>query len=285
VAPLSPAIALGVMHWTGGAGVSADNSGDVYDFVTLLRGQGRMTVAGREVEHVPGKCAVVVAPERPSRAVTDHAITALCVRVDRSLIETHFHALTGIEPSGGIEFDADMPLAGEAASIWRFVDHVVDEIGRDASVLRNPLVMERISDALLTGLLFARRHNRSELLRKANRNAGPHYVRQAEEFIEAHCQEQIDSQRIAEATGVSLSSLYEGFRRFRRYTPMKFLKLVRLRRARDELLLASPECTITRIAAKWGFLHMGRFSNDYAQMFGEKPTDTLRRSRFTSGLD
>jgi AraC-like DNA-binding protein len=116
--------------------------------------------------------------------------------------------------------------------------------------------MERVSDAILTGLLFAQRHNRSQLLRKANRDAGPNYVRQAEEFIEAHCHEEIDSQRIAEVTGVSLSSLYEGFRRHRSYTPMRFLKLVRLRRARDELLLASPDCTITRVAAKWGFLHI-----------------------------
>ncbi len=118
VAPLSQAIALSVMHWTSGADVHAEYSGDYFNFVKLLDGRGRMTVAGREVEHVPGKRAVVQAPECPSSALSDCAVTALCVRVDRSLLETHLQAITGIEPSGGLEFDPEMPLMGKAGSIW-----------------------------------------------------------------------------------------------------------------------------------------------------------------------
>ena len=278
-APLGPGIALGVMHWTQGADVGAENSGDQHNFVSLLSGRGRMTIAGREVDHVPAKRAVVVAPERASRAVSDSAVTALCVRVERSHAESHLMSLTGIEPTGGIVFDSEMPLVGRAASIWRFVNSIVEEIDHDSSILHSPIVMGRLSDMLMTGLLYAQPHTHSNLLHSQPRSSGPYYVRLAEEFIEAHCNEEITTQRLAAVTGVSVSALYDGFRRCRSYTPIKFLKLVRLRRVRDELLLASPECTLTRVASKWGFLHLGRFSKEYAELFGEKPADTLQRGQ------
>jgi AraC-like DNA-binding protein len=277
VAPLGPGIALAVLHWTSGADVRAKDSGDQHNFVSLSSGRGRMTVAGREIEHVRGKHAVVMTPNSSSRAVTDRAITAICVRVDQCYAESHLRAITGIEPTSGIRFESDMPLVGRAASIWRFVNDIIDEIDHDSSVLHSPIVIERLSDTLMTGLLFAQPHTHTKSLHSPNRSSGPYYVRLAEEFIEGHCNEAIDSQRLAAVTGVSVSALYDGFRRFRSYTPMQFLKSVRLRRARNELLLASPDCTLTRVASKWGFLHLGRFSKEYAELFGEKPADTLRR--------
>ncbi len=33
---------------------------------------------------------------------------------------------------------------------------------------------------------------------------------------------------------------------------------------------------ISDIAMRWGFLHLGRFSEDYRRLFRERPTDTLR---------
>jgi AraC family ethanolamine operon transcriptional activator len=30
------------------------------------------------------------------------------------------------------------------------------------------------------------------------------------------------------------------------------------------------------IAMRWGFLHFGRFAEDYRRLFGERPSDTLR---------
>ncbi|WPL20834.1 helix-turn-helix domain-containing protein [Thiorhodovibrio frisius] len=36
--------------------------------------------------------------------------------------------------------------------------------------------------------------------------------------------------------------------------------------------------TITEVAARWGFLHMGRFTRAYRDLFGELPSTTLARS-------
>jgi AraC-like DNA-binding protein len=40
-----------------------------------------------------------------------------------------------------------------------------------------------------------------------------------------------------------------------------------------------PEWRVTRTALAFGFAHLGRFSASYRRMFGETPSETLRRVR------
>lgn len=78
---------------------------------------------------------------------------------------------------------------------------------------------------------------------------------------------------------VSVRSLQEGFRRSLDTTPVAYLRRVRLEKARDELTAAEPGTTsVTEVATRWGFVHLGRFSSTYARAFGERPSETLRRS-------
>lgn len=59
---------------------------------------------------------------------------------------------------------------------------------------------------------------------------------------------------------------------------MQYLKDVRLRRVREALMSASPESiTVTAVAMRWGFTHLGHFTADYKRSFGESPSVTLAR--------
>ncbi|MBX3644206.1 MAG: AraC family transcriptional regulator [Rubrivivax sp.] len=65
---------------------------------------------------------------------------------------------------------------------------------------------------------------------------------------------------------------------FRGTTPMHHLKNVRLQRVRDELLAASPNSTtVTSLALRWGFSHLGHFTADHRRCFGESRSTTLNR--------
>jgi len=58
---------------------------------------------------------------------------------------------------------------------------------------------------------------------------------------------------------------------------MAYLKTVRLNGVRRALKIADPPtATVLGIASRYGFWHMGHFSHDYRQMFGESPSDTLQ---------
>jgi AraC family ethanolamine operon transcriptional activator len=53
---------------------------------------------------------------------------------------------------------------------------------------------------------------------------------------------------------------------------------MQLNAARRDLRMARDRSErISDIAMRWGFLHLGRFAEEYRLLFGERPTDTLRR--------
>jgi len=60
--------------------------------------------------------------------------------------------------------------------------------------------------------------------------------------------------------------------------PIRFLTLRRMHLARAALIRSDANATsVTRIATDYGFWELGRFSVSYRALFGELPSETLRR--------
>ena len=77
---------------------------------------------------------------------------------------------------------------------------------------------------------------------------------------------------------VSHSTLEAAFKSVTRLTPQVFLRLRRLNRARAALLSADPlRERVTDVATQMGFTELGRFAVRYRELFGESPSETLRR--------
>ena len=82
---------------------------------------------------------------------------------------------------------------------------------------------------------------------------------------------------LARAMGVSARALQRSFERSDLPSPMVYLRQLRLRRVHAELAASSPDSvTVTMVAGRWGFMHLGRFASQYRQLFGETPSETLR---------
>jgi AraC-like DNA-binding protein len=61
---------------------------------------------------------------------------------------------------------------------------------------------------------------------------------------------------------------------------MAWLKQRRLDRVRIELTSADPAATtVTSVALRWRFWHVGRFARSYQMRFGEAPSQTLKHGR------
>jgi AraC family ethanolamine operon transcriptional activator len=78
---------------------------------------------------------------------------------------------------------------------------------------------------------------------------------------------------------VSERSLQVTFREELHTTPSASFKRLRLEAVRDALLRLDPEgTTVTEVAVDvGGFFNLGRMAREYHEMFGEHPSDTLRR--------
>jgi transcriptional regulator GlxA family with amidase domain len=98
----------------------------------------------------------------------------------------------------------------------------------------------------------------------------------AEEYLRAHIDEPFALDKLIEITGSSASTLLRDFRKRYGMPPLQYLKNCRLEAARGELESSVPgETSVTEVATRYGFYHLGRFAGYYKTTFGELPSETL----------
>ena len=98
----------------------------------------------------------------------------------------------------------------------------------------------------------------------------------AQDYIEAHYREAVHIEDLCRVTCVGARTLQRCFREYFHLTMSNYLKVVRLDSARRELAAADRASTsVTTIAMQNGCSHLGRFSVDYREHFGESPRETL----------
>src|SRR2546423_11101434 len=101
-------------------------------------------------------------------------------------------------------------------------------------------------------------------------------------WLRGHLSEPLRLEQLAQIAGVRPRTLETHFKMFLGTTPLGWVRRMRLARARQELLRASPQATVTSIALSSGFSELGRFSAQYRRTFGELPSTTMRAARSPS---
>jgi AraC-like DNA-binding protein len=104
-------------------------------------------------------------------------------------------------------------------------------------------------------------------------------VRRAMEIMDGHAGP-LPIARLCSLLRVSPSTLENSFKKITGLAPHTFFLRRRLNGARYDLLEADRHHgSVTRIAFENGFTELGRFAVRYRQMFGESPSETLRRQK------
>lgn len=116
----------------------------------------------------------------------------------------------------------------------------------------------------------------------------PSVVQHALDFCAAHAGEPISTEDIALAVHTGVRSLQRAFRTHLRMTPLSHLLMVRLERAHQDLRRIADghaDGTVSDVAMRWGFTHLGRFAAQYRKQYGRTPVQTLRitAGRITAG--
>ncbi len=101
---------------------------------------------------------------------------------------------------------------------------------------------------------------------------------QAEKEMLAHLDKPLTLKQLAQNLESSSSALLYGFQDLFGISPMRYLKVRRLHAVRECLKVSVPEsCTIAILASEFGFYNPSHFTRDYKAMFGELPSETLRK--------
>lgn len=104
-------------------------------------------------------------------------------------------------------------------------------------------------------------------------------IRRAEDFLDRRNGEDFSIAALAAAIGVGERQLERIFRSAYGMGPCRWHQIARLNRARQLLRSVGTHSQVSDIAGHLGFGHLGRFSRQYRELFGELPRDTLARHR------
>jgi AraC-like DNA-binding protein len=105
-------------------------------------------------------------------------------------------------------------------------------------------------------------------------------VKKFEIFLEKHPDRPLCLPEICAAIGVCERTLRNSCERHFGMGPIRYLTLRRMHRVRQSLLRADAgQTNVTRIVTGHCFWELGRFSVAYRALFGETPSQTLRRDR------
>ena len=151
--------------------------------------------------------------------------------------------------------DTDQPLACEAARL---------QLERD----------------LLFTFITALRSGCHEIVPPPKMRMARRYARfrRAREFVRDHVGEELHVDDLAEDLHLSERGIECLFHEMLGMPPSAFIRQQRLHCAHHALLEASPRFGgVKEVALTWGFWHLGHFSHDYRELFGESPGDTLAK--------
>jgi AraC-like DNA-binding protein len=237
----------------------------------------------------PGELTLYTAPELPFAGevvAANYNLTmfdpALLTRVGAtdSTRRAEPVRLTGRRP---VSEDAQRQLS---AVIDYFRDNVLDvPEARDS-----PLIISSAAQHLAATVLTTMPNNAVlDPTSTDRRDSKPVLLRRAIAYIDENAHADIALADIAAAVYVTPRALQYMFRRHLGTTPMEYVRRVRMDLAHQDLVTNDRSTTtVSAVARRWGFSHIGRFAARYRKTYGCSPNETLDAAqighRSSSGL-
>ena len=270
----TPRIQMGISHFShaimtqgsfpnGGIVLYYSTSGGIND--SLYNFHNR-TIAPNEI--------VIVTDSDELDLLTYNAIDLHTIVIEKNLFHKTFYTFFGETPDISIQnkrlyLKADkIALFHQTHSAW--ISYLAEEFPK----LANKPEYERIESEILHQLFSCM------LISLDTKKRKKFQIKKVRDILHGNIANDMDISTVADKLNIGLSQLHQVFKKEYGVTPKKYLHLLRFNAVKKELLLADPHSTtITNIALKYDFLHMGHFSAGYKQLFGETPSQTLHKKR------
>ncbi|WP_301150389.1 helix-turn-helix transcriptional regulator [Mycobacterium simiae] len=225
----------------------------------------------------PGEVMIMGVPDRPFSGRCEHPHFDL-VLLEPRLLQRVASSAPG-RRARPVRLNGSRPVNTAARHrVASAIDHLHTLVRNTLSPADAPLVVATAADHLAAVLLASFPNNAvAEATIEDRHDTTPVLLRRAIAYIEDNAHADISLADIARAVYVTPRALQLTFRRHRDCTPTEYLRRVRLHHAHQDLVSADrAQATVTTIAARWGFAHVGRFAAYYRQAYGQSPHTTLR---------
>lgn len=269
-----------------------------------------------QVAFVKSSCPIFYTGEKPQNAITFSCLlesTGPCL-ISHNRKISH-HTLSGLDPDLGVNFvlppdvhfvavqinrrllqnflgvmerqDLDqrlwasnyMHIPATISTIKTYLQQLLHLIQHQSDLLKQSYTQKLVMEDFLPLLINAIPPATKETLKPPSAITRSRLVKEAEEYMMAHIDQPLTLKELCQTLHVSARPLFYGFQEVFCVSPMEYLKIQRLRNVRQQLKLANPKTdSVMEIAQKSGFWSAGHFARDYKTMFGELPSETLKRA-------
>lgn len=263
------------ISYGGRARVTSPALETIYHAQLLLRGDCLWQTAADE-HHFRAGDLLLINPDDPVDLTYSDDCAKLIVKLPAELIDRACQAGQWRRPAEGVRFAPKHDLQQLAG--WPGLLQLA--CAEAESPHSMPQVQEQYTRLIALKLLALPGSN---LIRQPaqSRDAGFERIR---DFIERNLRQEITVGQLARLANISERSLYALFEKHAGTTPKRYLRQKKLERIHADL--SDPRGNVrnvTEIALDYGFLHLGRFSRNYKDAFGELPSETLRRCSEPAG--
>jgi AraC-like DNA-binding protein len=246
---------------------------DFYLIQMPLAGHASIISGAQQVDSDPD-VAVVISPADATVMRWSPECDQLMVRIDRLLVERAIGALSGRLDPEAVRFQ--LGFRWRDCAPWRcLVQYLSDCASQPFDALQYRLMVAHIEQLVVSTLIGAQPHDMRDVKPARCTAVLPRHVKRVQDFLRENIGEPVTADQMALVAGVSLRSLYAGFKDHCGVSPMHYLRTLRLEAAR-QTLLSEPDINIASVAMRWGFGHLGRFSMEYKDHFGESPSQSMR---------
>lgn len=279
---VTPSLTVGTLSYSRATRLETGAYEDWYEVNIVTRGSLRTSYGGEHIVAGRGVGAAYGCERATTLESWGHDDLVVGVKLSRDVVDTRFETLTGRLPLGPIRPELRFDLGAPAAREWlRLVAMLARQLRPDAEPLP-PTMIAAVQDGVIGGFLYASRHQYSALLQEAPEvatRAARGAAARAVHLIHEDPRNIVGLESLARRVGITPRGLQLSFQREVGVSPMEYVKATRLARVRTALREADArEASVSELAARWGFNHLGRFAADYARRYGETPSTTLRRA-------
>lgn len=226
-------------------------------------------------------CSLVSSPGESLTMQLDTDSPQLVIRIEEPVMVAYLTRVMGRSLQHPLAFEPEFDLTSEAAMRWHAAVQLIHtEVFHAGSLVRRGQGIGAVEDLVMSSLLHLQPSNYvAEFTSPHRADKRGAVVQAAIDYLDDHLAEHITMSSVADAVHMSVRAVQQGFHEQLGMTPMTYLRERRLERVHEELMDAAPGdgVTVTAVAERWGFHHLGSFGAEYRRRWDESPSQTLRR--------
>ena len=202
----------------------------------------------------------------------------LSVKVERAALERELDAGLDQRVVSPLPLGASFDLVDGPGRTWAaLVRLLLSELRGPDALASQPRMAAGWRDMVVSGLALSVEHPYGEEPAGLQGPHRPRTVKRALDVMHAEPWRDYTVGDLATTAGVGVRVLQESFRQHVGVPPLTYLRRLRLDGAHAELSRSDPGRTsVSEVAYRWGFTHLGRFAAAYRERFGTSPSQTLR---------